>query len=202
MADRFDKYVEEGRALIDAHPDRGSIGDGEEQDIWTCASDQIASILHGVFGRRPSSGDEYSEYESLEFAAGELFEQALRCWKGDYEEMVDPPVPLDGDGKPTTFPRSGAEARAQGRVEEYANWVRDELLAHGQTDEKAAAAYAKVMERFGVAKRLCSDCDEVVEPLVSDVDGSVEFVCPTHGSTEGRVVLNAEAQDALAEEAR
>jgi hypothetical protein len=87
--DRFDQYVEEGKALIDAHPDRGSIGDSYDDpddgvtgtEAWTCASDQIASILHGVFGRTPMEDCDVDG----------LLDHARRCWEGDYEGMGEEP---------------------------------------------------------------------------------------------------------------
>lgn len=88
--DKFDTYIVEGRKLIELHPDfsEGDLaapGAGDDTDpggfenVWTAACDQIATILHGVFGRKPS--------RDCHDQANALLGQALRCWEGDYEDM-------------------------------------------------------------------------------------------------------------------
>lgn len=86
--DKFDTYIVEGRKLIELHPDfsEGDLAspgadddEGGAENVWTAASDQIATILHGVFGRKP-----LAECMTDAFS---LLESASRCWEGDYEDM-------------------------------------------------------------------------------------------------------------------
>ncbi len=45
-------------------------------------------------------------------------------------------------------PRSGAEARAQGRVEEYAAATKQKLLDMDHTEETAEMARLQIIDRF------------------------------------------------------
>jgi hypothetical protein len=69
----FDRYIAEGNALIDLHPD------SKVEERETCAADQIASILHAIFD---------GGYDPVDYADGPeaLLDAALRCYQGDQEE--------------------------------------------------------------------------------------------------------------------
>jgi hypothetical protein len=45
--------------------------------------------------------------------------------------------------------RSGADARRLGLVPEYAQQMKDRLIATGQTEAQAEAARQQIIERFG-----------------------------------------------------
>jgi len=45
--------------------------------------------------------------------------------------------------------RSGADARRAGRVPEYAQHMKERLLALGQTEAQAEAARMTIIDRFG-----------------------------------------------------
>jgi hypothetical protein len=47
------------------------------------------------------------------------------------------------------MPRSGAEAKRQGRVTEYANYMKEELLMTGQSEEEAEANRQRILAKFG-----------------------------------------------------
>ncbi len=49
----------------------------------------------------------------------------------------------------TGAPRSGAEARAQGRVEEYASFIKAKLIEDGQSEKQAEAQRLSIIARFG-----------------------------------------------------
>lgn len=71
----FNRYVAEGQKLIEQHPDwPGGV------DYETAASDQIASILHGLFD---------GEYKPEDHTVRSLLDHALRCYEGDQEERED-----------------------------------------------------------------------------------------------------------------
>jgi hypothetical protein len=79
MTDRFDQYVAEGRKLIEQHPDWNTLKTENELSdaLETAATDQIATILHGLVGR--DKVDPGSVMYVLELAE--------RCFLGDYEDM-------------------------------------------------------------------------------------------------------------------
>ena len=53
------------------------------------------------------------------------------------------------DHNDNTIPRSGAEAREQGRVDEYAAHIKRRLIATGQSEAQAEAARIGIIARFG-----------------------------------------------------
>jgi len=45
--------------------------------------------------------------------------------------------------------RSGSDARTHGRVEEYAQLMKERLLSLGQSEVQAEAARMQIIDRFG-----------------------------------------------------
>jgi hypothetical protein len=78
---------------------------------------------------------------------------------GNHSRTVEVQVWMDSEGNGPGFlaltqvgppmPRSGAEARAQGRVPEYADYMKEELLMLGKSEEEAEADRQRILARFG-----------------------------------------------------
>ena len=74
-----------GGRLIRSHPDYGHIhGDDEHNELYTCASDTIADILHALNANGVFDHGTFST-----FSPEALLDHALVAYVGDFEDEED-----------------------------------------------------------------------------------------------------------------